>query len=543
MRQAKVLLDRNFTIGRADPRLFGAFVEHLGRGVYGGIYEPGHPTADERGFRRDVLDLVKELGPTIIKYPGGNFVSTYNWEDGVGPVAKRPRRLNYAWRSIEPNTFGVNEFIDWCRIANVEPMLVVNLATRGPQEAGHFVEYCNHPGGTTLSELRRTHGWDKPHGVKFWCLGNEMDGPWHTGANTPEEYGRVATRAAKIMRWTDESIEIAASGSSARHLPTFGHWEETVLKHVFDHVDSIALHTYLNNWKDDAPAFLASPDLIDAFIEEAVAIADAAAAKRRSAKRIMLSFNEWNVWYRTRRPYQHRSPTGWPVAPPMLEEAYSVEDALVVGGILISLLNHADRVRSACLAQLVNVIAPIMTETGGPAWRQTIFYPFAQASRFARGEVLSALVESETYAAAYYCPHGVEDAFYPVPHTTYLKLSAVANESGGLTLFALNRDVEQEMTVLVNVRGFGRLAVAEATALTDSDLKATNSKAAPDRVKPAKLSGVAVGSETVRIELPTASWSVVRVPSQDWLKFEGGVISSLGKQTRIGVSAPTEITP
>ena len=196
-------------------------------------------------------------------------------------------------------------------------------------------------------------------------------------------------QAAKIMRWADNSIEIAASGSSARHLPTFGYWDETVLKHAFDHVDYIALHTYLNNWKDDASAFLASADLVDAFIEEVVAVADAAAAKRRSAKRIMLSFNEWNVWYRTRRPYQTRMQPGWPVAPPILEEVYSVEDALVVGGVLISLLNHADRVRSACLAQLVNVIAPIMTETGGPAWRQTIFYPFAQMSRFARGDVVT----------------------------------------------------------------------------------------------------------------------------------------------------------
>ena len=511
MRQAKVLIDRNFAIGRADPRLFGAFVEHLGRGVYGGIYEPGHPTADERGFRRDVLDLVKELGPTIIKYPGGNFVSTYRWEDGVGPVEERPSRLNYAWRSTEPNTFGTNEFIDWCRLASAEPMLVVNLATRGPQDAGQLVEYCNHPGGTTLSELRRTHGWDKPHGVKFWCLGNEMDGPWHAGADTAEEYGHVATQAAKIMRWADNSIEIAASGSSARHLPTFGYWDETVLKHAFDHVDHVALHTYLNNWKDDGLAFLASPDLIDAFIEEVVAIADAASAKRRSAKRIMLSFNEWNIWYRTRRPYQHRVQPGWPVAPPMLEEVYSVEDALVAGGVLISLLNHADRVRSACLAQLVNVIAPIMTETGGPAWRQAIFHPFAQTSRFGRGDVVRASVECETYAAAYYCPHGAEDAFYTVPHAAYLKLAAVVNEGGELTLFALNRDVEQEMTVLVNARGFGRLAVTEATVLTDSDLRAANSKAAPDRVKPEKLSGVAVGSETVRIELPPASWSVVRL--------------------------------
>ena len=390
-------------------------------------------------------------------------------------------------------------------------MLVVNLATRRPQDAAYFVEYCNHPGGTALSELRRAHGWDKPHGVKFWCLGNEMDGPWHTGAETPEEYGRVAARAAKIMRWADNSIEIAASGSSGRDLPPFGAWDETVLQHAFDHVDHIAIHTYLNNWKDDGPAFLATPDFVDAFIEEVVAIADAAAAKRRSAKRIMLSFNEWNVWYRTRRPYQTRTPPGWPVAPPILEEVYSVEDALVVGGFLISLLNHADRVRSACLAQLVNVIAPIMTETGGPAWRQTIFYPFAQMSRFARADVLRALVECETYGAAYYSPYDAKDAFYPVPRAAYLKLSAVANGRGGLALFALNRDLEQEMTVLVNARGFGRLAVAEATVLTDSDLKAANSKSAPDRVKPAKLSGVAVGSETVRIELPPASWSVVHL--------------------------------
>ena len=204
MRQAKVVLDRNFTIGSIDRRLFGAFVEHLGRGVYGGIYEPGHPTADERGFRRDVLDVVKELGPTIIKYPGGNFVSTYRWEDGVGPVGERPRRLNYAWQSTEFNTFGTNEFIDWCRLAGVEPMLVVNLGTRGPQDAANLVEYCNHPGGTALSELRKAHGWEKPHGVKFWCLGNEMDGDWQAAVNSAEDYARLALRAAKMMRWADE---------------------------------------------------------------------------------------------------------------------------------------------------------------------------------------------------------------------------------------------------------------------------------------------------------------------------------------------------
>ena len=307
MLEAKVHLDRAFTIGETDPRLFGAFVEHLGRCIYGGLYEPDHPEADEKGFRKDVLALVKELAPTIMRYPGGNFVSGYNWEDGVGPVADRPKRLDLAWRSTEPNSFGTNEFIDWCKAADIEPMLAVNLGTRDGDAARNLIEYCNHPGGTAFSDLRREHGWKKPHDVKFWCLGNEMDGPWQMQAKTPTEYGRIATEAAKMMRWIDPSIELAACGSSARSMDTFGHWEDVVLEHCFDHVDYISLHTYLNDYAEDTPAFLASVDLMDRFIEEVMAIADAVAAKRRSSKRIMLSFDEWNVWYRTRGRNKERT--------------------------------------------------------------------------------------------------------------------------------------------------------------------------------------------------------------------------------------------
>jgi len=295
MRKAKVLMDRDFAIGHTDPRLFGAFVEHLGRCVYGGIYEPGHPTADARGFRKDVLALVKELGPTIMRYPGGNFVSGYNWEDGVGPVDRRPARLDLAWFSTEPNSFGTNEFMDWCKAAGVEPMMAVNLGTRGGDAARNLVEYCNHPAGSYWSDLRRAHGWEKPHDVKFWCLGNEMDGPWQMEYKTATAYGQVAREAAKMMRWVDPTIELAACGSSARNMPSFGHWEDTVIDHTFDHAEFISLHTYLNNYKEDTAAFLACPDLMDSFIDEVVAIADAVAAKRRSTKRMMLSFDEWNV--------------------------------------------------------------------------------------------------------------------------------------------------------------------------------------------------------------------------------------------------------
>jgi alpha-L-arabinofuranosidase len=504
-------MDRDFAIGETHPRLFGAFVEHLGRCVYGGIYEPGHKTADAQGFRRDVLALVKELGPTIIRYPGGNFVSGYNWEDGVGPVEKRPVRLDLAWFSTEPNTFGTNEFMDWCKAADVEPMMAVNLGTRSGDAARNLVEYCNHPGGTYWSDLRRAHGWEKPHDVKFWCLGNEMDGPWQMEHKTAAAYGAVAREAAKMMRWIDPTLVLAACGSSARNMPTFGHWEETVIGETFDHADYISLHTYLNNYGEDTAAFLACPDLMDSFIDEVVAIADAVAAKRRSTKRIMLSFDEWNVWYRTRRRRADRVKEGWPVAPPILEEIYTMEDALVFGGACISLLNHADRVKAACLAQLVNVIAPIMTETGGPAWRQTIFHPFADMSRFGRGRVLRAQIESDTYDSAYYDPRGADELTFPIPNVPYLKLAAVAGEGGSLSLFMLNRDLTQEIEVDLEARSFGRLVLGKAHQLRHDDLRAVNTRDAADRVSPAPLLGVEVDGSHIRVRLKPASWNMVHL--------------------------------
>src|SRR3954471_20853332 len=471
MSKETVSIHRDATIGITARRLFGAFVEHLGRCVYGGIYEPGHKTADKQGFRKDVLELVKELGPTIMRYPGGNFVSGYNWEDGVGPVDKRPARLDLAWFTTEPNTFGTNEFMDWCKAANVEPMLAVNLGTRAGDAARNLIEYCNHPGGTHYSDLRRSHGYEAPHGIRFWCLGNEMDGPWQMEYKTATQYGLVAKEAAKMMRWIDPTVELAACGSSGRNMPTFGRWEDEVLEHTFEHADYISLHTYLNNYARSTPDFLASPDLMDMFIDEVVAIAGAVAARRRSTKRIMLSFDEWNVWYRTRRSRADRVKEGWPIAPPILEEIYTMEDALAFGGACISLLNHADRVKAACLAQLVNVIAPIMTETGGPAWRQTIFHPFAQWSNLGRGRVLRAAVHSPTYATRYYDPRGPLELYYDLPAVPYLKLAAVHDEEGGrVTVFALNRHLEEKVSLDLTASGFGALRVAAATQLRHDDL-------------------------------------------------------------------------
>jgi alpha-L-arabinofuranosidase len=495
VQQARVIADRDFIIDALDRRVFGAFVEHLGRCIYGGIYEPSHPTADEQGFRGDVLELARELGVTIMRWPGGNFVSGYDWRDGVGPKQQRPARLDLAWFSTETNHFGTNEFISWCRKAGIEPMMAINLGTAGPDEARQLVEYCNHPGGTHYSDLRIAHGYTEPHDIRFWCLGNEMDGPWQICHKNAQEYGRAALEAAKVMRWTSPGLTLAACGSSYREMPTYGAWEYEVLDHCFDAVEFISLHQYFHNREDDIAKFFTHVDKLDNFITEVAAIADAVAAKRRSRKRIMLSMDEWNVWYKARTPADLAQP-GWPQAPRLLEEVYNFEDALVVGGALITLINHADRVKSACLAQLVNVIGAIMTETGGPAWRQTIFHPFAQASRLARGNVLRLVNECDTFSAGDY------------PEAPLLLASAVHDPaSGAVSVFALNRS-QQPMQLRANLRGFGPLVIGEARELRHPDLKATNTRESPDEVSPTEHQASSFSGDELTATLKPLSWNV-----------------------------------
>jgi alpha-N-arabinofuranosidase len=513
MFKAQLTVDSDFEIAPLDRRLFGIFVEHMGRCVYTGIYEPGHPTADEDGFRGDVAALTRELGATIVRYPGGNFMSGYNWEDGVGPRDERPVRLDLAWYSTETNQVGTHEFMAWCEKVGMEPMLGVNLGTRGPDEARHYLEYCNHPGGTTLSEQRKAHGVADPLGVKLWCLGNEMDGPWQICRKTPQEYGRIALEAGKLMKMVDPTIELAACGSSAHDMPTYGLWEDQVLEHCFDVVDYISLHTYFSKYKNSAamnagsldpadrmgtPEYLAQIDSTGHFIEEIVAVADAVAARRHAKKRIMLSFDEWNVWYRARHG-EHLRPTGWPQAPRLLEEVYNTEDALLIGGVLTTLMNHADRVKIACMAQLVNVIGPIMTEPGGPAWRQTIFHPFAQAARWARGRVLRPVLRSPGYAhaslgeLAYLCASVVDDA-----------------DTGTTAVFVLNRHLSEAMELDIALRGLGaQRELVEASQLHHADLQACNSADDPDQVAPTPLAGVQIDGERLRVTLQPASWNVI----------------------------------
>ena len=498
MNNARAVLARELAIDAIDDRLYGSFIEHLGRAIYGGLYEPGHPTADGQGFRGDVLDHVRALNTPIVRYPGGNFVSGYRWEDGVGPLEARPRRLDLAWKSLEPNAFGTDEFVRWCRKAGTEPMMAINLGTRGVDAARSLVEYCNHPSGTQYSDWRVENGCVEPHNIKVWCLGNEMDGDWQIGHKTALEYGRLAEEAAKVMRWVDPTIELVACGSSSRTMSTFPQWEATVLEHTYAHVDYISLHTYYGNRDGNTAHFLAQSIGMDAFIEEVVATCDFIRAKKRHKKRMMLSFDEWNVWFHSNQADRQQQP--WQEAPPLLEDLYTVEDALVVGCMLISLIKHCDRVRIGCLAQLVNVIAPIFTATGGGIVKQTTYFPFMHASRYGRGTALDMKVDSSSYE---------DPVFDAVPYVE--AVGVLSEDRGELTVFAVNRNLEEVVGLDVDLRDFSTARVVEHIALTHSDLKAVNTLEQPDRVAPSALDDSVEEHECkTRIALPPASWNVVR---------------------------------
>ena len=430
MKKAKLILDRDFTIGPIDRRIYGSFIEHLGRAVYGGIYEPGHPLADEQGFRKDVIDLVRRLRIPVVRYPGGNFVSGFNWEDSVGPVADRPKRLDLAWFTTETNEVGLHEFADWARKAGSEVMYAVNLGTRGADAARSIVEYANHPGGSAWSDLRIKNGAKDPFGIKLWCLGNEMDGPWQICHKTAWEYGRAANEASKLMKWVDPSIETVACGSSSAEMPTFGSWEYTMLDECYENVDYVSIHRYYGNPTGDTPGFLARSMDMDDFIHSVVAICDAVGGKKHSKKKLNLSFDEWNVWYHSNEQDKEVwKREKWGPALPLLEDIYNFEDALLVGSMLNTLIRNADRVKIACLAQLVNVIAPIMTRRGGGAWVQTIYWPLMHASVYGRGTALRPVAESPVYDCADY------------DRVPLLDASATLAEDGGVTIFAVNRSL------------------------------------------------------------------------------------------------------
>jgi len=506
-KSARISIHRDKALSILDRRLFGSFLEHLGRAVYEGVWQPGSPLSDDEGFRADLLEEVRSLGVPIVRYPGGNFVSGYNWLDGVGPTEQRPSVHEKAWNSTETNQFGTNEFMRWCRLTGTEPLLVFNLGDSTPEMAAAYVDYCNGRGGTQWSDLRRSHGVEQPHGVRRWCLGNEIDGPWEIGHKKSREYARIANDTARCVREVDPNVQLIAAGSSNTELPTYGHWDRDVVEACYEHIDAISLHNYYGNTEEltgnSTARYLAMNLDMERQIREIAAICDDVRQKLGARKRLWLSFDEWNVWYRARTAADQDGQGK--VAPHLLEEEYNLEDALLVGGFFNTLMRESARVRIACQAQLVNVIAPLLTSNEG-VLRQSIYYPYAWALKHANGKVLDCHCESETYPIE---AGDLRHDFARDAQVPFIDASVTLDESTGKAcLFLLNRDLDERCELALDWHGTEPVRVLACETLAGTDLKAVNSFRDRNKVAPRTLDAPRPG-RNMTLELPATSYTIL----------------------------------
>lgn len=478
-----------FTAGEVDPRVFGGFLEHLGRAVYEGIYDPKSPHADDLGCRADVLDALRRLRFTAMRYPGGNFVSGYHWQDAVGPRCCRPVTRDLAWHSIETNEFGPNEFLTLSQRMGWTPMMAVNLGTGTPEEARNWLEYTNIGSGSRWANLRQEHGYAAPFDVRLWCLGNEMDGPWQIGHVPAEQYAITAQQTARMMKMCDPRIELVVCGSCAPELPTYLEWDRQVLEHCRDDVDYLSVHRYVGNSENDTEEYLAVTNSIDRQIEATDSVCRTVHHTRKTRRRVFLSFDEWNVWYRARSG-AHVDGRG-KFAPPLLEEIYNLEDALVVAGFLNSFIRHADCVKIANMAQIVNVIAPVFTK-GDDLLLQTIFYPLEMFSRRRTGTSLQVRVEGPGYESK---AHGA---------VKMVDASAILN-GNELSVFLVNRDLHKPMEVKIGLADASATKLLSGEIVTGADPKAVNTFDCPAMVRSHCHDDLTIEGGTATLYLPPMS--------------------------------------
>lgn len=500
MLKAEIVCDKNFKIGDIDPRLYGSFLEHMGRVIYTGVYEPDNCNSDEEGFRGDVLEQVRKMGVTAVRYPGGNFVSAYHWEDGVGPQENRPRKLELAWKAIETNEFGTDEFIRWARKAGVEPIFTVNLGTRGIEEAVQYIEYCNFPGGTKYSELRKSHGISEPYGVKMWCLGNEMDGVWQIGHKTACEYGRLAAEAGKSMKLVDPDIELIACGSSLSNMETYPMWDMEVLEQTYDVIDYLALHQYYGGQENGTKAFLAQTLDMEEYIKTIRSAAQVIKKKKRSVKDIKFSVDEWGVWALPSESVNMEvSKEPWKIAPPISEQIYTLEDALLFAGMQMVMLRNADVIKIACQSLLTNVSACIMTEKDGGFWLQTIYYPFYYFANYAKGIVLRSAVTGPVYKCG---------DFDCVPYVD--EVVVWNNEENEIVIFIVNKSEDESIKAEIKLQNFEPKQVKDFVSMTAEDKKMTN-QYDHKAVLPRLREGAVIDSGSCTAKIEPLSFNMIRV--------------------------------
>ncbi|MDG2113969.1 MAG: alpha-L-arabinofuranosidase C-terminal domain-containing protein [Actinomycetota bacterium] len=467
MTDARFHLHPHQHVGAVDERIFGGFLEHMGRAVYEGVFDPDSAHADEHGCRTDVLGALGDLDFTVMRYPGGNFVSNYHWRDGIGPLADRPVRRDLAWGTIEPNLFGTHEFLALAERMNWSPMFAVNLGTGSPEEAADWVEYCNADNGTAIVEERASNQRDQPWGVPLWCLGNEMDGPWQVGHMPAHEYGVKARQAAHMMKLVDSAIELVVCGTSIPTNPTYLEWDRTALEAVGGLADMLSTHRYVDNWADDTRSYLTTGASIDRQISETDAVCRYVAGRRGRIRRPYIAFDEWNVWFRTRNAEGMQRGGAFPM--PLVEEVYDLQDALVVAQFLISFIRNADVVKVANLAQIVNVIGPLLTK-GDDLLRQTIY------------ESLAMFVSRRTGVSLRVGYEGPMTSAPEIGDIPEVDGAAILGE-GVLHVFAVNRSVDASIEVAVELAGASSLSLRSAELLHDDDPAASNTWDQPDRVR------------------------------------------------------------
>ncbi len=497
---ARIKIDKDRVVGDISPLLYGNFVEHLGRCVYGGIYEPGSPLSDEDGFRKDVLKASQDLKVGVTRYPGGNFVSNYHWEDGVGP--NRIPRMELAWDRLETNQFGTNEFVKFARKLGTEPYFAVNMGTGTIEEAQRWVEYCNVKEGPYYAELRKKHGFADPYRIKYWGLGNEMDGSWQMGHLNADDYVKKAREAGKLMRLTDPNIKLIAAGSSNYNPGVDPNaWNGTVLNGLKEVVDYIALHMYVGNPNNNYYNFMATPLVMEqrTNLVRGIIAREMATADRGKREPVYIAWDEYNVWYRARADESLRGTRA-------LEEHYNLEDALVIAGFLNGFVRNADIIKMANMAQLVNVIGPMFTNEKG-MFKQTIYYPLQLFAQNMNGKSLDVFVDCDKY--------DTEDFFIGLGEQTtrqkgvpYLDVSASIN-NGELVVAVVNRNKDKAYTtdILLQEGNFdGSLKVFEVNG---PDIKSENDFAV-EKVTTKEKPAIAAKGQKVTYSFPPHSLTLIK---------------------------------
>ena len=506
--KVKITAVGNYTIGTIDKRIYSSFLEHLGRAVYEGVYEPEHPDADENGFRQDVINLVSDLNMPAVRYPGGNFVSAFNWEDSIGPKDDRPTRLDLAWKSKETNEFGLNEFVLWCKKVKTEAIYAINLGTKGVDSARNVIEYCNHPSGSYWSDLRIKHGFKEPHNIKMWCLGNEMDGEWQVGHKTAHEYGRLAHEAAKAMRLFDKNIELVACGSSSDTMSTFPEWEREVLDLTYDSIDYISMHKYWSNsdkrsddrelGKHSITNYLTNSIGLQKYISDVESTINFIKSKKRSKKDVKISFDEYQPWYHSiefMNEHLNADLKDWPKAHPILEDQYNLLDCLLVGTVLNTFINNSHVVKIACMAQLVNVIPAISTVKKGISWRQSVYYPLYFASLYGRGETLQLKIDSPKYSS------DIAD------DVDYIDASAVINnEEKKLSFFIVNRSEKESVELNFDLHNLHIHKIIDQQIINHENIYISNTKDNPNAIIPKKTNIVSFQNDELNANIPALSY-------------------------------------